>query len=60
MVGRERELAIAQAEASESARPAEEQATLPSTTVALNCQRLRKAYSATELAKMAGYQEKCQ
>lgn len=32
---------------------------LPSTTVALNCERLRKAYSADELRKIPGFREKC-
>lgn len=54
------ELAIAKAEASEAAKPPEERATIAPTTVALGCQRLRRAYSAAELAKMQVYQEKCQ
>lgn len=32
---------------------------LPATTLALNCERLRKAYSADELRKIPGFQEKC-
>lgn len=33
--------------------------TLPATTVALNCERLRKAYSEDELRKIPGFREKC-
>lgn len=32
---------------------------LPPTTLALNCERLRRAYSADELKKIPGFQEKC-
>lgn len=32
---------------------------LPPTTLALNCERLRKAYSGDELKRIPGYQEKC-
>ena len=32
---------------------------LPPTTLALNCERLRRAYSAEELKKIPGFQEKC-
>lgn len=32
---------------------------LPPTTLALNCERLRKAYSGDELEKIPGFQEKC-
>lgn len=32
---------------------------LPPTTLALNCERLRRAYSAEELKKVPGFQEKC-
>ena len=54
-----REAAIAKAEASEAARPIEQRAVVPPTTVALNCERLRRAYSAAELGEMARYQEVC-
>lgn len=32
---------------------------LPPTTLALNCERLRKAYSDDELRKIPGFKEKC-
>ncbi|HKT85806.1 MAG TPA: hypothetical protein VJQ77_06955 [Novosphingobium sp.] len=32
---------------------------LPATTLALNCERLRKAYSDEELKKIPGFKEKC-
>ena len=54
-----REAAIDRAAASEAARPPEERATMPPTTLALNCERIRQAYSARELAGIAVYQEKC-
>lgn len=54
-----RETEIAKAAASEQAKPPEQRATLPPTTIALNCQRLRQAYTAAALAKMQAYQEKC-
>lgn len=55
----EREKEIAQAAASEAAKPPEHRAALPPTSVALNCNRLLRSYSAAELAKMPAYQEKC-
>ena len=33
---------------------------LPPTTLALNCERLRKAYSNDELQKIPGFKEKCE
>jgi hypothetical protein len=59
VVEQARETAIAKAEASEAARPIEQRAILPPTTIALNCARLLHAYSSTELAKMPAYQEHC-
>lgn len=56
---KDRETAIAEAEKKEAQKAPLERATLPPTTVALNCQRLRQAYSAEKLAKMPGYAEKC-
>jgi len=56
---KEREAVIAKAEASEAAKPVEQRAVIPPTTVALNCERLRRAYSAAELGKMARYREVC-
>lgn len=32
---------------------------LPATTLALNCERLRRAYSEDELRKISGFREKC-
>lgn len=55
----ERDEAIAKAEALEAAKAPEARATIAPTTVALNCARLRQAYTAGELAKMAGYREAC-
>lgn len=59
IVEQARETAIAKAEASEAAKPIEQRAALPPTTIALNCARLLHAYSSTELAKMPAYQEHC-
>lgn len=59
VVEQARETAIAKAEASEAAKPIEQRAVLPPTTIALNCARLLHAYSSAELAKMAAYQEHC-
>jgi len=59
MTERERDDAIAAAEASEAAKPPAERATLPPTTVALNCTRLKRAYTPAELAKIPAYKEKC-
>jgi hypothetical protein len=36
-----------------------DEALLPPTTLALNCERLRKAYSHEELDKIPGFKEKC-
>lgn len=55
----ERDAAIAKAAAAEAAKPIDQRATLPPTTVALNCARLLHAYSSAELAKMRAYQEMC-
>ncbi len=46
-----REEEIAKAAASEQAKQPKQRATLPPTTIALNCQRLRQAYSSAELAE---------
>lgn len=54
-----REAAITTADATEAAKPPEDRATLPPTTLALNCARLRRAYSAAQLAKIPAYQEHC-
>ncbi|MGF7152601.1 hypothetical protein [Novosphingobium gossypii] len=54
-----REEEIAKAAASEQAKQPKQRATLPPTTIALNCQRLRQAYSSAELAKMSEYQRVC-
>lgn len=59
IVEQARETAIAKAEASEAAKPVDQRAVLPPTTMALNCARLLHAYSSTELAKMPAYQEHC-
>jgi cytoskeletal protein RodZ len=40
--------------------PETKQASLPSTTTALNCKRLRDAYSSDELATMPTFQKTCQ
>ncbi|KQM18370.1 hypothetical protein [Novosphingobium sp. Leaf2] len=55
----ERDDAITKAEAVEAAKPVEQRAALPPTTVALNCARMRQAYSAAELVKVAAYKERC-
>lgn len=59
IVEQARERDIAKAAASEAAKPPEQRAALPPTSVALNCNRLLRSYSAAELAKMPAYQEKC-
>ena len=59
IVEQAREMAIAKAEASEAAKPIEQRAVLPPTSLALNCDRLLRAYISAELAKMSAYQEKC-
>lgn len=51
--------AIEMVEASEAAKPPAERATLPPTTKALNCARLRQAYSKAELAKILEFKEHC-
>lgn len=55
----QRDAAIAKAEAMEQAKAPEARSTLAPTAVALNCVRMRQAYSAAELAKMAAYRERC-
>lgn len=55
----ERDDAITKAQAVEAAKPVEQRAALPPTTVALNCARMRQAYSAAELAKVAAYRTAC-
>jgi len=59
MAERDRENAIAAAEAAEAAKPPAERATLPPTTLALNCARFKRAYSPAELAKIPAYKELC-
>ncbi|MCW1431413.1 hypothetical protein [Novosphingobium sp. JCM 18896] len=59
IASKDREDAIATAAASEAAKPVDQRAKLPPTTLALNCARFRQAYTARELAKNAVYQEKC-
>lgn len=54
-----RESAVATAEASEAAKPASERAKLPPTTKALNCARMRQAYTKGELGRMREFQENC-
>lgn len=56
---REREEAIAKAEATEAAKPPELRAVVPPTTIARRCAQLLRTYSSEQLAKMAAYQEKC-
>lgn len=56
---REREEAIAKAEATEAAKPPEARAVVPPTTIARRCAQLLRTYSSEQLAKMAAYQEKC-
>lgn len=55
-----RDAEIAKAAASEAAKPPEQRAKLPPSTVALACQRMRQNYRAAELAAMPAYKEKCQ
>lgn len=54
-----RESAVATAEASEAAKPASERAKLPPTTKALNCARMRQAYTKAELGRMDAYKANC-
>lgn len=54
-----RESAVAAAEASEAAKPPAARATLPPTTRALNCARMRQAYSRAELERMAEFKREC-
>lgn len=55
----ERERAVAAAEASEAAKPVEQRAKLPPTTRALNCARMRQAYTKAELERMAEFKREC-
>lgn len=55
----ERDAAIAEAALKEAQKPESERAKLPPTTIAANCTRLRKAYSAAELARLEAYRELC-
>lgn len=57
---KDREARIAEAALKEAAKPETEHVKLPPTTVAANCERLEKAYSASELAKIPAYKELCQ
>lgn len=59
IANKDRVEAIETAAASEAAKPVEQRAKLPPTTQAFNCVRVRQAYTARELAKMAAYQEHC-
>lgn len=52
-----RETLIAKAAAYEAAQPPEANATLPPTTIVLNRQRPRTAYTAAQLATTPAYQE---
>lgn len=51
--------AIEAVEASEAAKPPAERATLPPSTTAMNCVRMREAYSKADLAKMPAFKEHC-
>ncbi|MFD2134572.1 hypothetical protein ACFSLT_03830 [Novosphingobium resinovorum] len=55
-----RETEIAKAAASEAVKGPKQRATLPPTSVALNCQRMRQAYPKSDLAKIPAYQKRCQ
>lgn len=59
IANKDRSEAIETAAASEAAKPVEQRAKLPPTTLAANCVRLRQAYTARELAKMSAFQEHC-
>nr|WP_086491282.1 hypothetical protein [Novosphingobium panipatense] len=55
----QRDAAIAQAAATEAAKPPEARATTAPQALALNCAIAREDYTAAELAKMSEYQEHC-
>lgn len=59
MTDQDRSEAIEEAAKKQEALPPEERATLPPTTVALNCKRIAQAYTKEQLEKLAVYQEKC-
>lgn len=59
MTDQDRSDAIEEAAKKQEALPPEERATLPPTTIALNCKRIAQAYTKEQLEKLAVYQEKC-
>lgn len=50
---------ITRRQSPDSAGQGAQQGALPPTTLALNCERLRKAYRSDELEEIPGFKEKC-
>lgn len=59
MTDQDRSDAIEGAAKKQEALPPEERATLPPTTVALNCKRIAQAYTKEQLEKLVVYKDKC-
>lgn len=59
MTDQDRSDAIEEAAKKQEALPPEERATLPPTTIALNCKRIAQAYTKEQLDRLAVYKDKC-